>query len=153
MKHLKRVAAALLILSPILIYIGITAVNDRIAESLTDALLAVPLPPETKLLDSQTIAGRQYGNGNGMQYFGMLLVTSDLSADELLAHYRSYLPDAESLEVERQETQLIPGHMDYMFEYWENDRPGYRITLARWSVSGAEGSLWEGLLNCDVRGH
>jgi len=153
MKHLKRLAILLLVLSPVLIYMSVSAVNDRIAESLTDALLAVPLPPETKLLDSQTIAGRQYGNGNGMQYFGMLLVSSDLSADELLSHYKSHLPDAESLDVERQESQMIPGNMDYMFEYWENDRPNYRVTLARWSVSGAENSLWEGLLNCDIRGH
>ena len=65
----KLLAIVLVVLTFILMYRGIVFANDRIALSLKETLLYHPLPPETRLIDAKSVAGKMTGNGNGMQYY------------------------------------------------------------------------------------
>lgn len=82
----KMVAVAGVILLLILGYMGIACANDQIAYSMEETLLAHPLPLRAELLDSKVIVGKLDGNGNGMQYRGMLLITSALLEEAIEAH-------------------------------------------------------------------
>ncbi len=69
--------------------IGRVANND-IANEVENTLRETPLPEETELLDSVSMAGKLVGNGNGMQYFGAILLESELSLEELNDYYSEY---------------------------------------------------------------
>ena len=70
-----------IVLIPVLFYATI---------SIEQQLIALELPENTELSDSISIAAKIFGNGNGMQYFGAILVTSDLSEDELKEYYAQF---------------------------------------------------------------
>ena len=80
------VPVTLLILGLLFIF-SIPFINDAIAESVAQGLERLPLPNDTETVESLSIAGTVVGNGNGMQYFGVILVKSSLSLDELREHY------------------------------------------------------------------
>ena len=150
-KRLRRLALITLVF--VFAYWGIVFANDRIALSLKEMLVDHPLPPGTQLVDSKAVAGKMAGNGNGMQYFGMILVKTELSEEDLEAYYREKLETEYYLYVEKQESQLIWPYKDYRFENWEDGDDSYCITLYRDSVVGLEDSLWEAILNSDLRAH
>lgn len=99
MKKIRIIIILVAVLLPALAYSAIVVANNRIADSLEQDLLNYPLPPQTELLDSASIAAKVAGNGNGMQYIGALLVKSDLSEDELQAYYDFCPSNAEYAEV------------------------------------------------------
>lgn len=66
---------------------SIPVVNDAVAAKIADTLEGIPLPPETEFCERISRAGKLAGNGNGMQYFGGILIKSDLTASQLEAHY------------------------------------------------------------------
>ena len=84
--------------------VSIPFVNDYSARCVEKQLLEIPLPENTAVVESLSKASKLVGNGNGMQYFGAILVQSDLSLDELLIHYQTALPGA---VVKQQTTQQI----------------------------------------------
>jgi len=149
-----HVAVIIVVLLFVLGYREIVHVNNRIAQGLEERLLEFPLPPETELLDSKAIAGKLSGNGSGMQYRGMLLLSSYLSEEELFAHY-SELNDGELFVwVYPQKSQNIDEYYDdYWFEYWDNTKPNWRIELFSDSIVGFEETIQESILNFDLRGH
>lgn len=154
MKKFRLIAIALLILLPILGYRYIAWANDSIARSMEEKLLSYPLPPQTELLDSKAIAGKLTGNGNGMQYRAMLLVSGSLTEDELQNHYASLNSDGYMVSVYPQESQMITEYyVDYWFDVWNTTQPCWRIEWYRDSIVGFEESIWEGILNIDLRGH
>ncbi len=61
--------------------------NNCIANRIEKSLKATALPENTAIIDSMSVAGKLVGNGNGMQYMGAILITSDLTADELRNFY------------------------------------------------------------------
>lgn len=132
---------------------GIGTANDNIALALKTRLVEYPLPPDTELVDSIAIAGKISGNRNGMQYRGMLLLSSELTEDALQAHYGPLCKENEFLWVGPQESQMIDGYSDYWFEYWDNSHPMWYVELYTDSVVGFEESLWKKILNLDLRGH
>ena len=73
----------LIVLSHVVIYV----VNNHIAKGMERQLLDCPLPPNTEMLDSASIAGKMQGNGNGMQWFGIILIKSEMNEDELSKWY------------------------------------------------------------------
>ena len=86
MKKLKIVwilAAAILIGG----VISLPLINNHTAYKVEKALCEIPLPEETELIESLSQAGKLTGNGNGMQYFGAILIRSELSLEELDAYY------------------------------------------------------------------
>ncbi len=58
-------------------------VNDNIAKKTANKLADLPLPNNTEFIEMVYIAGKLVGNGNGMQYFGAILIKSELSLEEL----------------------------------------------------------------------
>ena len=148
-------AVIAIILTAVLLYVGIVMANNRIAEDLRKQVAGCMLPPGTELVDSVAVAGKMEGNGNGMQYYGAALVHSDLDEGPLRVWYEAQLPvaDEEYLWVSRQETPVLFEYQKPRFKDFQDDGHYYCVMLAHNSASGAEDTLWEELLDCDIRGH
>ena len=111
------------------------------------ALCEIPLPEETELIESLSQAGKLTGNGNGMQYFGAILIKSELSLEELDAYYSDYRRNEWEYLVEIQKGQSIEviDHGGLQFSE-EIKGSGYYIVY-----SWGSGDLL--LQELDMRGH
>ena len=147
---LRRIVIAL-VLALALAYTGIVLANNRIAGELESRLKGFPLPPGATLLDSLSIAGKTQGNGNGMQYYGAILIDSGLSEGVLRTHYSLLETKADELVIARQEGPELFGRA--RFKAFTPGENRWRVMLARYSVSGTEETLWDELLDMDIRGH
>ncbi|MBR1390129.1 MAG: hypothetical protein IJ567_01525 [Lachnospiraceae bacterium] len=146
MKKLKLVgilAAVVLIGGSLLIPL----INNYTAYKLEKALCEIPLPKETELIESLSQTGKLTGNGNGMQYFGAILIRSELSLEELNTYYSDYRSSEWDYLVEVQEGQSVEviEHGTLKFSEGINDS-GYYIVYS-W---GSSNSL---LKELDIRGH
>lgn len=74
----------------VIVALIIPVANNAVALGVEKELKALPLPEDTRLVESSSVAGRLTGNGNGMQYFGALLIESRLLAQELQKYYDSF---------------------------------------------------------------
>ena len=146
MKKLKLVG---MLVAVVLIggVISISFINNNIAYKVEKELCETPLPEKTELIESISRAGKLTGNGNGMQYFGAILIRSDLSLEELDAYYSGYRSNEWECLVETQEGQSIEGidHGTLQFAEEIKDR-GYYIVYS-W---GSGNSLLDEL---DICGH
>lgn len=127
--------------------LSIPLINNHTAYKVEKALCEIPLPEETELIESLSQAGKLTGNGNGMQYFGAILIRSELSLEELDAYYSDYRSNEWKYLVETQEGQPIEviDHRTLQFTEEIKDS-GYYIVYS-W---GSGNSLLEEL---DIRGH
>ena len=134
--------AVFLLISPILFNIAIMIVNDLIAVSVKNDLQKLPLPENTEIICSYSVAGKVVGNGNGMQYFGAILIKSELSLDELSEYYFSF-----NIEVREQKGKKIKvlDHGRHTFEIEEDDC--YIVYDFDWRISSVI------LEHFDLRGH
>jgi len=64
--------------------------NEAIAKNTVNELIAIPLPENTSLVGSKAITGKLVGDSDGMQYFGAILIKSDLSLKELTDYYMKF---------------------------------------------------------------
>ena len=87
--------------------LSIPLINNHTAYKVEKALCEIPLPEETELIESLSQAGKLTGNGNGMQYFGVILIRSELSLEELDAYYSDYRSNEWEYLVEIQKGQSI----------------------------------------------
>ena len=73
MKKLKLVGilAAVVLIGGV---VSIPLINNHTAYKVEKALCEIPPPEETELIESLSQAGKLTGNGNGMQYFGAILI-------------------------------------------------------------------------------
>ena len=146
MKKLKLVG---ILVAVVLIggVISISFINNNIAYKVEKKLCETPLPEKTELIESISRAGKLTGNGNGMQYFGAILIRSDLSLEELDAYYSGYRSNEWECLVETQEGQSIEviDHETLQFSEEIKDS-GYYIVYS-W---GSGDSLLQEL---DMRGH
>lgn len=128
-------------------YTGIVITNNCVANRIEKNLVAYELPANTTLVDSLSIAEKLVGNGNGMQYMGCLLVESDLTAEELKAHYSTEFDD---IEVHLQETSTLdfirPG---YSFKNFSQEEGKTYYAVACFNT---QGNLPD-ILDFDIRGH
>ncbi len=88
----KKGKAAVIIIASVVILIvifcaSIPIVNDLHAKRVADDLSALPLPENTRIIEKTSAAGKLWGNGNGMQYMGALLIESGLALEELEKFY------------------------------------------------------------------
>ena len=111
MKKLEivRILAAAILIGGV---ISIPLINNHTAYKVEKALCEIPLPEETELIESLSQAGKLTGNGNGMQYFGAILIRSELSLEELETYYSDYRSNEWEYLVEIQEGQSI--EVNYM---------------------------------------
>lgn len=147
-KALKTIFYALLTFF-CLCAISIPVVNNLTARGVENYLKKLPLPPETELAASVSRADKFTGNGNGMQYFGAILLRSELTLDELEAFYVQYRRTEWECNLV---SQRAPG-LDFL-EYYEelrfsqyDDEPGNYYIVFSW------GDGTELFVSWDLRGH
>ena len=105
--------------------ISIPLVNNYSANNVEQELLSIALPAGTEMIESLSIAGKVVGNGNGMQYFGAILIKSEHTLDELFNYYSGKL---EGILVKEQKSKEIEfTHGDVSFSSNINEEGNYFI--------------------------
>lgn len=107
-----------IIASAILFRILCPIVNDISAKHIIADIESVPLPQDTQVAEQFSQAGKLVGNGNGMQFFGAILIESELSLEDLDKHYSLYRETPWDYIVEVQDTQSVDviEHGTFSFE-------------------------------------
>lgn len=138
---------AVFLFSIIAFAVSIPLTNNVIASNVRKDLIRLPLPEGTEILDSISVAGKLIGNGNGMQYFGAILIKSELSLDELNQYYQPYRKNEWSQIVHKQTSNRIDiiEHGVYSFDKWDSGEDNYIVYT--W------GSSEYSLRDWDIRGH
>lgn len=149
-KILKIVVIILIILLVIFgipLYIKIS--NDIIAKKVEIGLKTTKLPGNTEIVDSISIAGKLVGNGNGMQYFGAILIKTELSELELNQHYKQYRNKKLEYNIRKQTSEKIEVIElgSYKFKKFKEDEKEKYYIIYSWGNNKNE------LLNLDIRGH
>ena len=135
-------------------YSSIVIANNIVAKNLEQDLLDCSISDEIHIIDSVSIANRTSGNGNGMQWHGALLIKSELTKDELTAHYENLIKDDNLyISVSVQDSPLIFEQYKYHFKYYDPIEFYYCVMLSKNSISGLETTFFEKMLNLDIRGH
>ena len=130
-----------------LFVVGIPLANNHYAEQVEKELRETPLPEKTEIIDSVSQTGKLVGNGNGMQYFGAILLKSKLSLNNLEDYYSAYQKNEWSYVVEPQKTQIIEVVEHNRISFSEKvDDEGYYIVYS-W------GDGPDVLEELDFRGH
>lgn len=147
LKKILSVTICIFAISISLFVVVIPLANNHYAKQVEKELRETPLPEKTKIIDSVSRTGKLVGNGNGMQYFGAILLKSKLSLDELEDYYSAYQKNEWSYVVEPQKTQIIETVEHSRIRFSEKiDDEGYYIVYS-WGDSP------ELLEELDIRGH
>ena len=145
-----RVTTVFVAVVLLLFAVGIPIANNAIALGVENDLKDIPLPENTALVESTSKAGKMVGNGNGMQYFGAILLKSDLSLEELDAYYQTYRSGSFDCLIAEQVSNdiLVVEHGDLAFRHDEYG-VGYYIVYT-WGSAPDWARDW---LDTDLRGH
>ena len=131
----------------VMLYIVCPFINNGEAKKVLNVLLSCDLPQQTILLDNVSAAGKLVGNGNGMQYFGAILIRSNLSEEELRDYYKELDSEEYHIIVEKQESNAIEVIENARIFFDEaNDYKDAYIVYSWGNYSGFA-SEW------DIRGH
>ncbi len=145
------VLAIIVCLILVLLIIGIPVGNDLIALGVSKSLRNTPIPDNTEIIDYTSRAGKLVGNGNGMQYFGALLLKSQLTLEELDKYYSQYRENDWSFLVSKQKSSQIEfvehGYLGFNSLEDTVDFTNYYVVYT-W---GSNINNW--LLDFDLRGH
>ena len=156
-KLLKAIFIGMIVLLFVVIIfqVAIRITNNSIAKGLEKELLACEHPTDVDVIDSMSVAGKMEGNGNGMQWFGIILVKSDMTEDMLREWYKNQLTTGENedISVLKQETSKVFEYSPWNFKNYSDEGNYYQVRLMRYSAVGFEKSIWESILNSDLRGH
>ena len=125
--------------------VSVPLVNDLSAQNVAKQLTEIPLPDNTEIVESLSKAGKLVGNGNGMQYFGAMLIKSELTLDELSAYYSHISPDAVVKEQKTQKIEFLE-HGKLSFKTNITDSGDYYVVY----LFGSGITLFSEL---DIRGH
>ena len=143
MKHVWLIILILTLLTAVLL-ISIPFVNDYTTARLEKALLNAPLPDGAVLIDHASAAGKLIGNGNGMQYLAVIVIRTDLSFDELEAHYSALRSRSDDfLVLSATETNRLPNDKLDLLPQYPNDA----YLIYTWGASNFP------LRNLDLRAH
>ncbi len=157
-KKIKTIAVvfvAVIIILPVVFCVSIVITNNVIADNVEKRLVACSLPQSTQLVESQSAAGKLTGNGNGMQYMGAILVTSELSEQQLKDYYGEKFGNVKVTKQESPEIEWIhPDYKDVFKNFSATDGKTY------YSVISFDDNRKENfsdficqLLDLDLRGH
>lgn len=139
----------ILVLIAIILFVGfnvsIPLVNDLSAKNVEEHLLEITPPDNTQIVESLSKAGKLVGNGNGMQYFGAILIRSEKTLDELSAYYSQKLADVVVKEQNTQKIQCVE-HGGLSFKTQITATEDYYIVY----LFGSGNALFSEL---DIRGH
>lgn len=161
LKVFKRIVITVFVILMILLFIllvvlpaYIVITNNIIAHNTMKVLEKTKLSENTEIVDSISIAGKVDGNGNGMQYFGAILLKTDLSESELNEYYGKYRENEWSFVVKKQNSSEIDviDRLGYSFEnYNDAEKNKYYIVYSFGSPDNV--FLKNMLLEWDLRGH
>ena len=147
LKKFLIVIIFIVVISISLFVVVIPLTNNHYAKQVEKELRETPLPEKTEIIDSVSLAGKLVGNGNGMQYFGAILLKSKLSLNNLEDYYSAYQKNEWSYVVEPQKTQIIEVVEHNRISFSEKvDDEGYYIVYS-W------GDGPDVLEELDFRGH
>lgn len=125
---MKRMIISIVIVAVLLdgFIVSIPLVNNLSAKKIEKQLVETDLPDNTEIVESLSKAGKFVGNGNGMQYFGAMLIRSEKTLDELSAYYSQ---KSMNMIVEEQNTQTIQcvEHGEISFKTHISDTEDYYI--------------------------
>lgn len=141
---------AVAVVALVLLAVSIPFINNYIAYSIKKDLMKLSLPDKTQMVDAVSSARKLVGNGNGMQYFGAILIKSELSLEQLNNFYSEYRENDWSYVVEKQESNRIDfiDHGDLTFKALKEDE-----TLNNYYIVYEWGSSNYPLSDLDLRGH
>lgn len=147
-KKVILIIASAVVLLTVCFCVSIPIVNDMYAKRVADELSTLPLPENTRIAEKMSAAAKLWGNGNGMQYMGALLIESELPLDELEEFYSE---STMQCRISRQDgkTITVTEHGNYGFNT-EIDSDNYYIVYALGSDGSALRRLYAEL---DLRGH
>lgn len=150
MKKVFLITIAIIGIAMFLMVVSIPFVDNYIAYSIKRDLIKLPLPDRTERADAVSMAGKLTGNGNGMQFFGAILIKSDLTEEELNQYYSKYRQDEWSCIVERQISNRVNvvENRDLIFKALKPDE-----TLTDYYIVYTWGSSSYSLSDLDLRGH
>lgn len=122
----KIVLVAIVIFLFVGLVVSVPLVNDFSAKNVEKSLVEIALPENTQMVESLSKAGKLVGNGNGMQYFGAMLIQSELTMEELSDYYSQKNAD---IIVKVQKTQKIEcvEHAQLSFTTQITDAENYYI--------------------------
>lgn len=147
MKSAIGITGIVLIFFVIVFLVSAPTVNDHVANKIGESLEGIPLPENTELVETKSLAGKLVGNGNGMQYLGVILIKSELTLDELKDYYAKYADYEWECIVEKQDSKQIKviehGSVEFQEDVCEN---GYYIVYS-W---GSNDTIFN---EFDLRGH
>lgn len=142
MKKTAIIIAAVLLLVLIVLSFVIVIVNDNTAAGVERELVSLPLPEKTVFVESLSKAGKLSGNGNGMQYYGAMLITSQIPLEELQNYYNQY-----NCEIFIQKTSNI-GNLHGTVSFKTDPVPDNAYRVEKWGESPS----WF-FAEFDIRGH
>lgn len=150
----KKNKAALIIISAVVILcaafcVSIPVVNDLYAKRVADELSALPLPENTRIAEKTSAAGKLWGNGNGMQYMGALLIESGLTLEELEAFYSENGPEYCSVSRQSGKEITVTEHGKLGFKT-EINSDNYYIVYA---LGKCDSFIIQLYAEFDLRGH
>ena len=141
------IVLALLIVFIFGIYVVSVVESDMAAKATMEDIKSVPLPEGAELVDEIYVAGKLVGNGNGAQYFGAILVESDMELYEIDGYYNTYRKDEWDYIVKEQlgfEIDVIE-HGSYSFDAEMNE--GRHYIVYSWGDKDTIFADW------DIRSH
>ena len=125
--------------------ISVPIANDFSARQTADDIASLPLPQNTRIVERFSRAGNMVGNG--MQFFGAVLLESDLSLEELEKHYAAYREKDWYYNVEVQDTQKINA-IDHGYRSFKTD-----VSNGNFYIVYSWGDGISPFRDFDVRGH
>ena len=128
--------AVILLLFAVIVPVG----NNAVALGVENDLKAIPLPEKTERVETISKAGR-FG-GNDMQYFGAVLIKSDLPLDELVSYYQEH--DCHCAGQLSAEILVSGGEVTFRHEDYDDTY----FVVYRWGSAPAWMRDW---LNTDLR--
>lgn len=129
------------------IVVLIPLINNRCAYMVEKKLCETPLPEKTEFIESLSRAGKLTGNGNGIQYFGAILIKSELSLEQLDSYYSPYRENAWEYLVEKQSGQEVKGIDHEKLRFLEEIKTDSYYIVYAWGSSDSFFSEF------DLRGH
>ncbi|GAA0124792.1 hypothetical protein UT300019_06940 [Clostridium sp. CTA-19] len=134
MKKFIKITIIFIITGLYLIFIHMPSMNDFIADGVKKKLQDTPLPSNTKFCDAVSKVGYLTGNGSGIQFFGAILIKSQLSLEELQEYYSKYKTGYDGYVVLEQKGSQIDSieHIEVFFASLKNVKifDGYYIVYS-----------------------
>ena len=154
MRQVIRITMITLAVLMLVIALAIPIANNAVALSVENRLKGLPLPEGAQRIASVSTAGKLTGSGNGMQYYGAILVQTELPKEQLVAHYSNYrqsafdcmVEDAVGARVMVSELSLAEVEPAFNADAIADD---YYLV---YSWGDAPAWLWD-ILNMDIRAH